>query len=315
MISSSLQQLKAAKERIVSQGRRLRLRQSDLRGKIEKLEKHPGCGSLQRAMVDSILLIRMWFNDSRFMLSLLVLTCVAASLLLGLVTSDLLDVAREYGAFAGITFGITTGTAIAFFPTSHWLQSRATREKKLQKRLKADIKTAKKDIESCEIELLDLSREIRTVRQRISEIEGRFETWEQEVAVKNLAILQEDWRSLKGIPFETWLSRIFSNLGGKVELTKASGDQGVDLIVHFPHGKVAIQAKGYPSTVVGNKAVQEIYAGAGHYRIDDYAVVTNSTFTKSAKELAASLNCALVDKEGIENLAFGKIPGLRERNP
>ncbi len=44
-------------------------------------------------------------------------------------------------------------------------------------------------------------------------------------------LIHMDWRSLRGVDFEHFLSRAFEMLGYRVELTKASGDQGADLIV------------------------------------------------------------------------------------
>ena len=69
----------------------------------------------------------------------------------------------------------------------------------------------------------------------------------------------------------------------KVQVTKASGDQGIDIIA--TKGKnYGIQCK-YYSGAVGNKAVQEAYAGSKFYGCDVAVVMTNNTFTKSAKEL------------------------------
>lgn len=48
-----------------------------------------------------------------------------------------------------------------------------------------------------------------------------------------------------------------------VQVTKASGDQGIDIIA-TKGKKYGIQCK-YYSAAVGNKAVQEAYAGANFY--------------------------------------------------
>ena len=68
----------------------------------------------------------------------------------------------------------------------------------------------------------------------------------------------------------------------KVQVTKASGDQGIDIIA-TKEKKYGIQCK-YYSGAVGNKAVQEAYAGSKFYGCDVAVVMTNNTFTKSAKE-------------------------------
>lgn len=80
-----------------------------------------------------------------------------------------------------------------------------------------------------------------------------------------------------------------------VQVTKASGDQGIDVIA-TKGKKYGIQCKYYTGNV-GNKAVQEAYAGAKFYGCDVAVVMTNSTFTKSAKELAEKLGVELWEKK------------------
>ena len=74
----------------------------------------------------------------------------------------------------------------------------------------------------------------------------------------------------------------------KVQVTKASGDQGIDIIA-TKGKKYGIQCK-YYSGAVGNKAVQEAYAGANFYDCDKVIVMTNTTFTRAAIELAEKLD-------------------------
>ncbi len=119
-------------------------------------------------------------------------------------------------------------------------------------------------------------------------------------------LLTTDWRSLRGIPFEQFLREVFQELGYTVELTKASGDQGVDLIVRREFKKIAIQAKGYGGSV-GNDAVQQAFAGATFYRCQLCAVITNSNFTASARDLAREVGCVLIDATQLPNLILGRI--------
>ena len=84
-----------------------------------------------------------------------------------------------------------------------------------------------------------------------------------------------------------------------VEVTKKSGDQGVDIIAYRHFSKYAIQCK-YYSYPVGNKAVQEVYAGGKYYDCDRCIVMTKGTFTKAAISAANKLdvklweNCSLL---------------------
>lgn len=119
-------------------------------------------------------------------------------------------------------------------------------------------------------------------------------------------LLSRDWKSLRSEPFEKYLEEVFSALGYSVQTTAVTGDQGVDLIVAKHSMKIAIQVKGYFHSV-SNGAVQEAYAGMTFYGCAASAVITNSVFTNSAKELAQRLRCALIDETALPLLVLGKI--------
>jgi hypothetical protein len=76
--------------------------------------------------------------------------------------------------------------------------------------------------------------------------------------------------------------------------TRATGNQGADLIAKRNGIKIAIQAKGYAGPV-GNVAAQEIVGALRLYNAEEGWVVTNSTFTKSARSLAQANNARLID--------------------
>lgn len=80
-----------------------------------------------------------------------------------------------------------------------------------------------------------------------------------------------------------------------VTTTPKSKDQGVDIIAYKKAKKYGIQCK-YYSNPVGNRAVQEAYSGAKYYNCDCSIVMTNSTFTQSAKDLAKKTNVKLMSK-------------------
>ena len=85
-----------------------------------------------------------------------------------------------------------------------------------------------------------------------------------------------------------------------VTVTKSSGDQGIDVIAYNENVKYGIQCK-YYSYPVGNQAVQQAYAGAKFYDCNIAVVMTNSTFTEPAKELAKKLGVQLWEKSYIPN--------------
>jgi hypothetical protein len=107
--------------------------------------------------------------------------------------------------------------------------------------------------------------------------------------------------SLSGVEFETHVARILRSGGFEVTATPATGDQGADLIATKGIRKVIIQAKRY-NQPVGNHAVQEVVAAIRFYRGTEGMVVTNSTFTPSARALAEKNEIVLIDGAKLEQL-------------
>lgn len=113
-----------------------------------------------------------------------------------------------------------------------------------------------------------------------------------------------------GVAFEKKIKNIIEHAAPTaiVELTPATGDQGADLIVYGRNRKIVIQAK-YYAHPVGNAAVQEVFAAKSFYSGTAAVVITNSTFTQSAKDLAAQLEVALLHEDDVSQLfaaAFSK---------
>jgi HJR/Mrr/RecB family endonuclease len=118
-------------------------------------------------------------------------------------------------------------------------------------------------------------------------------------------LLKYDWRILRGNDWELYLAEVFHALGGKATVIGCSGDQGCDLVVELGENCIAVQAKGYLDPV-GNKAVQEAISGMVFHGCSCCAVITNSRFTGSAKELAARAGCALIDGDVFPEFVMGR---------
>jgi len=106
----------------------------------------------------------------------------------------------------------------------------------------------------------------------------------------------QDIDKMDGKTFEQYLESIFKNNGYKVERTPYKGDFGGDLIVSLNGKRTVIQAKRWNSKV-GVKAIQEAVAAKGYYNCDHAVVVTNSTFTPQAIELAGKNGVELWDRK------------------
>lgn len=100
------------------------------------------------------------------------------------------------------------------------------------------------------------------------------------------------------IDFENELWRALTKKGYTVSNTPTTWDQWADLIISKWWKTIAIQAKRY-SKNVWNKAVQEVIWAIKYYNANEWWVITNSTFTDSAKKLAQANGIKLYDKFNI----------------
>lgn len=105
-------------------------------------------------------------------------------------------------------------------------------------------------------------------------------------------------RSMDGTRFEGFVADIFRAMGHRVTVLGRVGDQGVDIVVNPGGERVAIQCKNH-SKPVGNKAVQEVYAGARYHRCVEAWVVAPAGYTRGAKELAKSTGVSLYDADSM----------------
>jgi restriction system protein len=126
------------------------------------------------------------------------------------------------------------------------------------------------------------------------------------IVLKIVARYGESHRAEPEVPenpfdFETFCAQVLSRAGWKTSTTKRSGDQGVDVLAEKDGKCVILQCKLY-SHPVGNKAVQEAFAGARYVGAAAAVVVSNAGFTTSAKQLARSLGVHLVHYSELADL-------------
>ena len=107
--------------------------------------------------------------------------------------------------------------------------------------------------------------------------------------------------SMDGIEYEHYCADILRKSGWDAIVSKASGDQGVDIFASNQRLSVAIQCKKY-SNPVGNKAVQEVTSGATFQNADHAVVVSNSSYTTSARQLAAKSGVLLLHHSELDQL-------------
>ncbi|WP_324732452.1 restriction endonuclease [Pseudomonas paeninsulae] len=102
--------------------------------------------------------------------------------------------------------------------------------------------------------------------------------------------------------FESFCAKILRDNGWNARVTKASGDQGIDIIATLGGIKAVLQCKKY-SKPVGNAAVQEVIAGKQFEQADVAIVVSNCGYTRSAIQLASMSGVHLIHYSELADLS------------
>lgn len=127
------------------------------------------------------------------------------------------------------------------------------------------------------------------------------------LAFRRARLLRESWRGkaldeMDGRDFEFFCADLLEQKGFlEVEVTKGSGDYGIDILAEKDGVTYAIQCKRYEEAV-GVKAVQEAYAGREYYDRMVGAVMTNQYFTEPAVQAAKKLKILLWDRGYMESM-------------
>lgn len=156
------------------------------------------------------------------------------------------------------------------------------------------------------ISLFNRFEQLATQQSRLGliykELITKYLSYEEEQNSKRsgLDILQLD--KLSGPDFESFLMNHLKEIGmDHVSGTKGSGDQGADILFEYNGIKFVIQAKRWKAKV-GNKAIQEVYAATYFYNRDVGIVITSSSFSSSARELASTLGIILIEGHEIAQI-------------
>jgi Holliday junction resolvasome RuvABC ATP-dependent DNA helicase subunit len=106
---------------------------------------------------------------------------------------------------------------------------------------------------------------------------------------------------LSGIEFERLIVKLLATMGFRAEMTKPTGDGGIDIEATLDHplvgGRYLVQCKRFAEgTAVGSPAIREFYgAVVADRRAIKGIFITNSTFSSQAREFASNLPIELID--------------------
>lgn len=125
-----------------------------------------------------------------------------------------------------------------------------------------------------------------------------FKSRSRRLDIQKPIIYQVD--NMTGLEFEKYVAQQLKSQGYKhVRLTEKY-DLGVDIIAEKDGIRWGIQVKLY-SGLVKADAVRQVVTALKSYNCDRAMVVTNSSFSQTAKELAGSNDCVLLDRDILNN--------------
>ena len=136
---------------------------------------------------------------------------------------------------------------------------------------------------------------IEDIKEHINEV---LDDYAEEIIDQDI-----DISLLDPIEYEHFCADLLKENGWNVQVTQASGDQGIDILAEKDGFLLALQCKKY-SSPVGNKAVQEAHSGGTFYEANAFAVVSPVEYTSSARELANSLNVHLFHHDDLATLTI-----------
>ncbi len=133
-------------------------------------------------------------------------------------------------------------------------------------------------------------KEYQWIGERLDQL---FRECHQEQKAKS--IISTNFADLSRVEFETRIANMLKERGFlDVRGTPGTGDHGADLIAKMNGHTIVIQAKRH-QVGVANKAVQEVIGARHYYNANEAWVITNSTFSPSAKKLAQMNQVTLID--------------------
>ncbi len=120
-------------------------------------------------------------------------------------------------------------------------------------------------------------------------------------ALPRISTLPNSPDNLSGIEFEEFVTRLLRAMGFRTQITKATGDGGIDIVAFLDKpivgGRYLIQCKRFAAdSLVGAPTVREFYGAVSADRKACKGVlIATSGFTMQAKEFATGVGIELID--------------------
>lgn len=141
-------------------------------------------------------------------------------------------------------------------------------------------------------------------KQRQQELDHRIALAEMRKTEIRVCANKESMATMSGRQFEEYVAEAYRTQGFTAEITPGSGDHGIDIILRRDDEKIAVQCKRKEKTV-GQPPVRDLYGVIMHGGFDKGILVTNSTFSKPARDFAEGKKIELLDGDQLGYLATG----------
>ncbi len=115
----------------------------------------------------------------------------------------------------------------------------------------------------------------------------------------------EFWMGLSGVQFEAESAKVFRSRGYIANLTKASGDEGIDLVLKHQGQVIAVQCK-HHAKAVRQPVVREFWGSLMHLGADRGIFIATTGFTRPAWEFAQGKPIELWDLKKLLAFAEGE---------
>ena len=149
------------------------------------------------------------------------------------------------------------------------------------------------------IQYYKLKKDLDRLNSDLDNIEKQFDDMLASALPEKNIIFHD---SMDGHDFEYFCADILEKNGFiNVEVTRGSGDHGIDILAEKDDITYAIQCKCY-SDNVGNAAVQQAHTGKSLYHKDIAVVMTNQYFTPQAIAEAKALGVKLWDRDKLNEM-------------
>ena len=106
---------------------------------------------------------------------------------------------------------------------------------------------------------------------------------------------------MSGAEFERFVADVFQRQGYTAELTGASGDHGIDIILRKLGQVVAVQCKQWDNAI-GEPVLRDFYGAMVNAGVNTGFVVTSSNFTAQAETFAQNKPINLYDIDALIQL-------------